>query len=310
METPHRPQVLQMGSSVAHVRRVGKGVTPYLLIAPALLIILGLVIYPLGLSFDSSLRIDDFLYPGLHTFVGLKNYDAVLTDPTFQEAMRNTAIYWGLTSVTVLAVAVSMAVWLKSLPMRWRAGFLVVVILPWAVPGVVTGLLWSLIYNPTSGILDGLLKNFGLISHNIVWFNHPGWALVLITVALLWQITPLATVILFAGMESIPPTLYEAAKVDGSTPWRTFRYITVPLLRPAVAIVMVQTTVLSIGVFDQVYVLAGYAPSTRSVVIQTYLYAFQNLNFGQGISAALLITMAITIIGYLYLRIVYREVSY
>lgn len=283
---------------------------PYFLVAPALAIIIGLVIYPLLRSVLSSFQVDDLLDPGVHTFVGLKNYIQVMTDPSFIGAARNTLIYFILASLGVLTLGLVMSLWLKGIQSKWRGFFLVLIVLPWAVPGVVTGLLWSFIYNPTSGILDGLLRSLHVISHNIIWFNNKNLSLVLIVIALLWQITPLAVVVLLAGLESIPPALYEAAVVDGSSSWRKFFHITIPLLRPAIAIVMVQTTVLSIGIFDQVYVLTGYSPSTRSVVIQTYLYAFQNLNFGQGISAALLITLAITIIGYLYLRVVYREVSY
>ena len=291
-------------------RQVWRRLAPYLLVLPAIAIIVGLVIYPLLFSVFSSLHVDDLLYPGIHTFIGFKNYSQVLSDPSFQLAARNTLVYFILASVGVLIIGMTIANWLHHIQPKWRAAFLTVVILPWAVPGVVTGLLWSFIYNPTSGILDGTLKALHLISQNIVWFNHPAMSLILITVALLWQICPLAAVILLAGMESIPPAIYEAASVDGCTSWRRLVSITLPLLRPALAIVLVQTAVLSIGIFDQVCVLTGYNPGTKSSVIQTYLYAFQNLNFGQGISAALLITLAISVMGYLYLRFIYREVSY
>lgn len=291
-------------------RRVWRRLAPYLLVLPAVAIIIGLVIYPLMFSVFSSFHVDSLLYSGIHSFIGLKNYSQVLTDPSFQLAARNTLVYFILASIGVLLLGMTIANWLHHLSSKWRGVFLTVVILPWAVPGVVTGLLWSFIYNPTSGILDGVLKSLHLISQNVVWFNHPVLSLILITVALLWQIVPLASVILLAGMESIPPTIYEAAAVDGCTPWRRLVSITQPLLRPSLAIVLVQTAVSSIGIFDQVYVLTGYNPGTKSSVIQTYLYAFQNLNFGQGTSAALLITLAITVIGYLYLRFLYREVSY
>jgi ABC-type sugar transport system permease subunit len=284
--------------------------TPYLLVLPAVAVIFGLVIYPLMFSVFSSLHVDDLLYAGIHTYIGLKNYRQVLLDPSFQIAVRNTLVYFVLATIGVLIIGLTISSWLHSIDLKWRGLFLTIVILPWAVPGVVTGLLWSFIYNPTSGILDGVLRSMHLISQNIVWFCHTSMSLVLITVALLWQIVPLSSVILLAGLESIPPTLYEAATVDGCSAVRRFFGITVPLLRPSLAIVLVQTAVLSIGIFDQVYVLTGYDPSTKSAVIQTYLYAFQNLNFGQGISAALLITLGITVIGYLYLRLIYREVAY
>lgn len=298
------------GPAVLWRRRTVRTLVPYLLIAPAVLLILGLVFYPLAFSLYSSVHVDDLLYQGIHTFVGLKNYRQVLADPAFQLALRNTLVYFALATAGVIGIGLTMALWLSRLRGIWRTIFLTVVILPWAVPGVVTGLLWSFIYNPTSGVLNGILKSTGLITHNVVWFNHTGLSLVLITVALLWQIVPLAAIVLLAGLQSIPPNLYEAATVDGCPPGGVLWRITLPLLRPALAIVMVQTAVSSIGIFDQVYVLSGYDPGTKSAVIQTYLCAFQNLNFGQGISAALIITGIITLIGYLYLRFVYREVAY
>lgn len=291
-------------------RQLTQSLIPYLLITPAVVLIVGLVFYPLGFSVWSSFHVDDLLYQGVHTFVGLKNYQQVLSDPAFQLAVRNTVVYFLLASLGVVIFGLTIAHWLNRLGEGWRAFFLTVVLLPWAVQGVVTGLIWSFIYNPTSGLLNGVLKGLGLIRYNVVWFNHPGLALVLIAVALLWQIVPLSAIILLAGLRSIPPSLYEAATVDGARSVATLWRITIPLLRPALAIVMVQTAVSSIGIFDQVYVLTGYDPSTKSTIIQTYLYAFQNLNFGQGISAALLITLAITLVGYLYLRLVYREVRY
>ncbi len=286
---------------------------PYLLVLPAILFIGVLVIYPLLFSIFSSVHVDDLLYPALHKFVGVQNYINVLSDPSFQIAARNTVFYFIFTSLGVFLFGIVIALWLHNLPHKWRGVFLTVVILPWAVPGVVTGLLWSFIYNPTSGLLDGLLKSLHIISQNIIWFNDPklpNLGLFLITLALLWQVVPLAAIIFVAGLESIPTTIYEAARVDGCHSWHLFSHITLPLLRPSIAIVMVQAAVLSIGIFDQVYVLTGYDPNTKSAVIQTYLYAFQNLNFGQGISAALLVTLSISVVGYIYLRFIYREVSY
>lgn len=287
-----------------------KRLTPYLLVLPAMAVVMGLVLYPLVFSVFSSFHVDDLLDPGVHTFIGLQNFGQVLSSSAFQVAARNTLIYFVLATAGVLLVGLTISSWLHSINHKWRGLFLIIVVLPWAVPGVVTGLVWSFIYNPTFGILDGVLRSLHVITTNIIWFRNTDVSLVLIAVTLIWQTVPLASIILLAGLESIPPTLYEAASCDGCTGTRLLFRITLPLLRPALAIVLVQSAVLSISIFDQVYVLTGYAKSTSSVVIQTYLDAFQNLNFGQGISAALLITLAITLVGYLYLRFIYREVSY
>lgn len=306
----HLPSNRRALSASGRRRRLHHQWIPYVLVAPAIVTILGLVVYPLLFSVVDSFRVDNLLYPGIHQFIGFRNYRAVLADPAFRQSAVNTLIYFALGSVSVLAGGLVISLWLQQYH-GWKRGLLLVtIILPWAVPGVVTGLLWSFIYNPSSGLLDALLRDFHLIQQNIVWFNRTWVSLVLIALALVWQILPLASIVFLAGLESIPHTIYEAAIVDGAHPVTTFFRITLPLLRPSIAIVMVQTAVYGIGIFDQVYVLTGYSPATKSVVIQTYLYAFQNLNFGQGISAALIITMAIAVIGFIYLKGIYREVSY
>jgi len=289
--------------------RFGRAALPYGYVVPAFLFLVLLVFYPLLLSLYSSVHTDNLLLPGEHAFVGLANYAAVLQDPAFLEAAGNTVVYFLFASVGALVLGVPMAFWFHAVH-RGRGFFLALLMLPWAIPGTVTGLLWSFIYNPVSGLLNALLRTFHLIPHYMVWLNGSPSSRLFVGVSLIWQVLPLTVIIFLAGLESIPASLYEAAAVDGCTGWQAVRRITLPLLRPALAIGLVEAGVLGIGVFDQIYVLAGYAPATKSAVIQTYLYAFQNLNFGQGISAAMFVTVATLLVSVFYLRAVYREVSY
>lgn len=289
--------------------RVLRGATPYVFIAPATLLVLGIIFYPLAHSLVNSFQVDDLLYPQLHQFVGVRNYASVLTDPHFLQSAGNSVVYWILTSIGALIGGLVIALWLHSIT-RFRGLWLAIVILPWAVPGTVAGVLWTFIYNPSGGLLNAILRTLGLISHNVVWLNGSLGSLVFVTIMLVWQITPIVSVIFLAGIESIPPSLYEAALVDGSSAMPSFFKVTLPLLRPALAIGLVEAGILGIGVFDQVYVLTGYDPGTKSVVIQTYLYAFQNLNFGEGIASSLIITVTTLLLSLVYLRFLYREVSF
>ncbi|MCL5967202.1 MAG: sugar ABC transporter permease [Firmicutes bacterium] len=289
--------------------RAGRATLPYLYVAPAFILLAVLVFYPLILSLYFSLHVDNLLLPGEHFFVGLANYAAVLHDPAFLQAAGNTVEYFFIASLGVLLLGLPMAFWFHAIR-RGRGFFLALLMLPWAIPGTVTGLLWSFIYNPVSGLLNAMLRTFNLIPHYIVWLNGSASSRLFVGVSLLWQVLPLTVIIFLAGLESIPANLYEAAAVDGCTGWQAVRRITIPLLRPALAIGLVEAGVLGIGVFDQIYVLTGYAPATKSAVIQTYLYAFQNLNFGQGISAAMFVTVVTLLVSVFYLRVVYREVSY
>lgn len=280
----------------------------YLFIAPAVLLIGVLVLYPLVRSIWDSLHVDNLLNAS-HEFAGLANYRTVVTDPAFHRAALNTVGYFLLASIASLVIGMVMASWLHSIR-RGRAVFFVLLILPWAIPGTVSGVLWALILNPSAGLLNGVLQAMHLISAPHVWLKESVTSIVFVSLSLIWQIAPISGIILLAGIESIPRDLYESIAMDGAGTVRTFTRLTLPLLRPAIAISMVNAGVLGIGVFDQVYVLTGNAPGTISAIQQTYLYAFRDLNFGVGIAASIFVTVATLLISVAYLKGVYREVEY
>lgn len=267
-----------------------------------------LVLYPLVISLWDSLHDDNLMLPS-QAFSGLRNYSLVWHDPAFLQASQNTLGYLVVITVGALLAGLGMAFWLHSLK-RFRAAALTIVVLPWAVPGIVTGALWSFIYDPVNGLLNSVLLKAHLISHPSIWLQSRAGGIFFISVAVIWQITPICAVIFLAGIESIPEELYEGAEVEGASRLMILRRITLPLLRPSLAIGLLQASVLAIGVFDQVVVLAGYSPGSISVVMQVYLYAFRDLNFGMGIAASMLVTLGTLIISLVYIKGVYREVSY
>lgn len=280
----------------------------YLFLLPAIAIIAVLVLYPLVVSLYDSFHMD-YLESPSHAFIGGANYVHVFTDPAFRTASLNTLIYLGIATLGSLLIGMVMAVWLRGLR-RSRMLFLTIVVLPWAVPGVVNGVLWSFIFNPTNGLLNAVLLDLHVIHHSVIWLENPTSSLICIGISLLWQIAPICAVIFLAGMEAIPPVLYEQASVDGCSGIRAFSDITLPLLRPALAIGLLDAGVLGLAIFDQVYVLSGYAPASISAVIQIYLYAFQDFQFGIGIAASLVVTVVGLLLSLFYLKVVYREVSY
>lgn len=311
---PDRPGAALLSGHLPDIRsdrglRRRRHVYPYLLVLPVTALIATLVLYPLVVSLEQSVRVEDLIYPTMHNFVGFANYASVLTDPHFQQAATNTAFYFLMMAVGSILFALPVALWLNSIG-KGRTVALAMLILPWAVPGTVDGVLWTFIYNPTNGLLDGVLKALNLIPHYVVWLGGSTLALILVGLALLWQVMPITAVIFLAGLQGIPTYLYEQAACDGGSGFATFWHITLPLLRPSLAIGLVEACTLGIGVFDQVYVLAGYAPNTISAVIQTYLYAFQDLNLGQGVAAAMVVTIASFVVAVGFLRTLYREVSY
>jgi multiple sugar transport system permease protein len=293
-------------------RRIGRRgglqprVLPYVFVSASLLIVVVLNIVPLAFTLLDSVQKNSLLDP-THPFVGLKNYVGVLTDPDFQNAFRNTMEYLVLIVVGVIGLGLPFALWLQGV--KHRGLMIALLMIPWAVPGTVNGELWSLIFKPTNGLLNGILQMLHITSTDVIWLQG-STALPLTALTLIWQVVPFATLILLAGLEYIPTELLEAARVDGAGSLTTFQRITLPLLRPAIAISIVQASISALAIFDQIYVLNGNSARTISLVQQMYLYTFRNLDFGFGVSAAMITTVVSVGVSLTVLAVVYREVEY
>jgi len=282
---------------------------PYLLVLPLMAVIAVLAVYPTALTFIDSLYHIDLLSPP-QTFVGLQNYTDLFSDPDVATSWENTGLYvlFGVVLSTVLALI--MALGLRD-RFRGRAIMLAILILPWALPAVVEGVTWAWIYDPSFGVLNSLLHSLHVIQSYQLWISgNQVSSIFFIELVQVWQITPLSAVLILASLQTIPPELYEAARVDGATERFTLRSITLPLIRPGLSIAIVQAIVQSMNIFDQVYVLNGNALTGRSILMQTYLTAFANLNFGQGYALSFLVTIATVIVSVGILSFVYRTVEF
>jgi len=176
---------------------------------------------------------------------------------------------------------------------------------------VVEGVIWSWIYDPTFGVLNSTLKSAGVIHNYQLWIGtHQIESIFFISLVQVWQITPLAAILVLASLQAIPAELYEAASVDGATTLQSVRRLTLPLIRPALAIAVVEGLVMSLNIFDQVYVLNAGATTASSLMSQTYTIAFQDLNFGQGYALSLLATVTTIVLSLLAVRVIYRKVEF
>jgi len=282
---------------------------PYILLSPLILFIGALSLYPTILTTVQSFYIVSPLNPPTR-FAGLSNFRAVLSDPTIRQSWVNTALYIVIGVVLTTLLGLGMALVLQR-RFRWRGAILALVVLPWALPAVVEAVIWGWIYDPTFGVLNSVLKSLGVITHYQVWVGiHRLLSIFFIELVQVWQIAPLAALLILAALQSIPDELYEAARVDGAGRWQQFRRITLPLVRPGLAIAMVQSLILSLNIFDQVYVLNGNAPNGASIMMQTYNVSFVNLNFGQGYALSLMATLATLVLSLLILAAVYRRVEF
>ncbi|WP_337268330.1 carbohydrate ABC transporter permease [Oryzifoliimicrobium ureilyticus] len=275
---------------------------------PIILIMGALVILPLIFTVIESFYRVEPMKPGM-PFVGLRNYANLMVDDNVLTSWMNTFIY------VVIAVAIETlgglgAALVLNKARVGRRWLLAAVILPWCLPPVVNAIIWLWIYNPSYGLLNGLLKAVGLIAENHVWFNDRMTGLFLVAVVHAWRMLPLTAIILLASLQSIPTNLYEAARLDGASSWKQFKMITLPLISSGLAIALSQSTVFAFNLFDEAWILNGSSIGTRSVMVQVYMSAFQNMKFSLGMALSILAMIASLMVSAIYVLRVYKETRF
>lgn len=283
-----------------------------LLLLPSLVVVFGIVIYPLIRTLYTSLFAVDSAFPGSYPFVGLKNYLQALTGAGFWASILRTAYFTLVTTFAEVILGILLGL-LLNVKFRGRWLLRSVVILPWALPTVVNGAMWRWIFNPDYGALNALLTQLHLIPSYRSWLGEPWMALNALAVADIWKMTPLAAFFVLAALQTIPKDLYEAAFVDGAGKVRGFFSITLPLLTPTILIILVLRTMEAFKVFDLVYVMTrgGPANGTQTIAYYTYVEAFSNQLFGYGAALAYIIAFFILVFASIYMRLLRRgEVEY
>ncbi|MGB3732320.1 carbohydrate ABC transporter permease [Microbacterium sp.] len=280
---------------------------PYILVAPVTLFIIILALVPAGYTIVQSFFTVDALHPP-ERFSGLKNFRNLLADDRIMTALGNTAFYVvvGVTLSTVLGIAFAVAL---QRPFRGRGAVIAVLVLPWALPGVVNAILWSGILDANGSLVGGLMDLVGMGGDHVLLGQNPWLTRTLIVLVQVWQITPLSTLLILATLQLVPSELYEASSIDGAGRWRSFTSITLPLARAGIAVAMVQAVVQTLNIFDQPYVLNGSAAMGTSLTIETYKVSFQALNFGEGYALSLFIAVVTVVLSLAIIKIVYRKVE-
>ena len=269
------------------------------MVLPALAFTGVLVIYPLVLGFDTSVHESTGTITAPSEFVGLENYGDVIGRPSVGSSTLQTVQYVAAALILEVVLGIALAVLLHRV-FRGRGLVLAILILPWALPSVVSGVLWRRVFDPDSGLLNSLLLETGIIDNPQVWLASEGWATLFITLVHVWGVLPLVTLVFLAGLQSIPDEVYSASAVDGASTWRQFRHITLPLLRPSIAVGLTVGTVAAINIFDEIYVLNGTALNTRSVLMEVYTMTFANSEFAQGTALAFMVAVVTAMLAVVY----------
>ncbi len=256
------------------------------LLIPALTVLALISVYPLVQGIWISFRDTSIVYR-TDAFVGLQNYQAMTADPKFWNAWTNTLIFTTLSTLLETILGLGMALILFD-DFRGRGLIRAAMLVPWAIPTVVTSKMFAWIFDGQNGIVNHLLVGSGLVSGNINWLGSPHTALATIVLADAWKTTPFMGLLLLAGLQTIPKSLGEAALMDGASSFQYFRIIRLPLLMPTLLTAAMFRSLDALRIFDLVYVLTGGGPADSTEVLSTLTYKtlFSTLQFGPGSALA------------------------
>jgi trehalose/maltose transport system permease protein len=275
----------------------------YLLLAPALLVIVVVTLYPLGYTLWLSLQQKIIKFPWLHQgWVGLANYRELLTSPRFWQALAHTLLFT-VVSVSlelVLGLLVALAI---NRTLIFTGLVRATILLPWAIPTVVAAVMWLFLISPIFGLIPMGLRALGLGENSVVLLARPwtAWAVIIATDA--WKTIPFMTLMLLAGLQTIPADLYEAAAIDGASSWQTFWRITLPLLKPAILVALIFRTAQAFMVFDHIYALTSGGPgtATETLAFLNYQAILNDMRFGYGSALSVLIFLGSLAFALLYI---------
>jgi multiple sugar transport system permease protein len=277
----------------------------WLFVLPVIVYMLLLFGYPLYYSVSVSLEQYDLQaeYSGQAAFIGLLNYVNALRDPVFQQAALHTLLFALGSIIPQFVIGLALAVFFNR-SFRLSRFLRSLMLLPWLLPLVVSATIWRWLFDGTNGIIDELLSALHLLPAHFGWLTSAGWSLLAVTVANIWIGIPFNLVLLHSGLQGIPGEYYEAAAIDGATAWQRFRYITLPLLRPVIGVVLMLGLIYTLKVFDIVYVMTGGGPANATQLFSTWAYnlSFSQQLLGQGAAVGNMILIISLLAALLYLR--------
>jgi len=301
---------LTLGRASARPRRRFH-IYPYLSILPALVVVVVISVYPLLFALDMSLHRNVLTEPLSHPFVGTRNFVDVFGSYYFLRSLQATLKFTALIIVGTITFGVLVGLYLNrggALP-----GFLrLAILLPWAIPTVMAAIIWRWIFNGNYGMLNALLVGVGVIPEYMSWLSSPYWAPLALVVTHIWKWGPLAAIMCLATLQVIPRDLYEAAHIDGGGSWATFRFITMPFLRPTILLLLILETIAGFVTFDIIYVLTGGGPADSTTMLAWFAYAeiFRFLNLGKGAAMAFVIAALTLGMALVYVRLLRSEETY
>ena len=267
------------------------------MVSPSLLLIALVAAYPIGYAVWLSLNEYSVRVAGLSRWAGLRNYENVLSDPEFWDALKNTFIFTGASVLFETVLGLAMALAMHS-AFRGKGLLRTVVLVPWAVLTVVTAIMWRSMFESPYGFVNSLLGT------DTPWLGSEPHAMIVMIIADVWKTAPFMALLLLAGLQTIPAEIYEAAKVDGATTLQRFRRITLPLLLPALLVALIFRTLDALRIFDLPFVLTRGAFGTNTLSLISFQTFQQDRILGLGAAMAVITFLIVMAVSFAYIRLV------
>ncbi len=273
-------------------RRVAAGATPWVMLAPALGATTFLVLLPVVETFWLSLHDVILFRPRNTPFVGLANYAVAVADPVFWSSLGNSVVWVGCAISLQFFLGLGTALLLNR-SFAWRGIARALVVVPWALPSVIIGLIWTWMLDFNLGVLNEIGVRLGLLAGPVAWLAQPNTAMAAVILAVVWQGFPFFAVTLLAGLQAIPLDLYEAASIDGAGAVAKFRYVTLPGLAGVIATTLLLRMIWVANSLDLIFVMTGGGPgtATQTLPLHAFLTAWSGGNYGQGSALAVILTL-------------------
>lgn len=264
---------------------------PGLWLLPALLPVILMTVYPIGHALWTSLHEVMLLFPE-QTYVGLNNYQRVVTSNYFRDTLRNSLVFTLFAAPLVVVLGTLIALFLQR---RFFGSQLVrsIVLLPWVLPGAISAVLWVWVFHPSFGILNGIMYDLGLIDRSIPWLTNPQTALLSVTAAHVWTQIPFAVILMMAALSAINSETLEAAALDCRNPLKRFRYIVFPEVKSMIVVLLVYNALIAFTSYDLVYAMTGGGPGTATTLLsfQIWRESFSMYDFGAGSAVAFIVVL-------------------
>lgn len=280
------------------MRRDTKGT---LLLLPCLLLLLISVILPVVLTFRYSLKYYNLTEPQNEKFIWFENYVKIFKDPHFYNALYNSVII--LIMVMIIGLVFSIITGLVlNVKSKINPVLTALVIIPWAMPPIVNGIMWKFIFFPGYGFMNKILMNLHLIKNPISWTDNRYLFLLVISIVVSWRIIPFSSLVILANLQNIPESYYDAVKVFGGNKFQEFYYVTLPMLLPSIGVVLINLTTTALSIFDEVIAISGYQFEIQTLLVYNYSTTFNFLDFGYGSAISYVVMILSGIFGYFYVR--------